>query len=55
MTSLSETLLALPGAENEEMKQGLETIHSTGKGLRKDHGAVERIFFPAGGCEGDYL
>ena len=33
VTSLSETLLALPGAENEEMKQGLETIHSTGKGL----------------------
>ena len=26
VTSLSETLLALPGAENEEMKQGLETI-----------------------------
>lgn len=22
---------------------------------RKDHGAVERIFFPAGGCEGDHL
>lgn len=33
VTSLSETLLALPGAENEEMKQGLETIHTTGKGL----------------------
>lgn len=33
VTSLSETLLALPGAENEEMKQGLEAIHTTGKGL----------------------
>lgn len=33
VTSLSETLLALPGAQNEEMKQGLETIHTTGKGL----------------------
>lgn len=33
VTSLSETLLALPGAENEEMKQGLETIRTTGKGL----------------------
>lgn len=33
VTSLSETLLALPGAENEEMKQGLETIHTTGRGL----------------------
>lgn len=33
VTSLSETLLALPGAENEEMRQGLETIHTTGKGL----------------------
>lgn len=33
VTSLSETLLQLPGAENEEMRQGLETIHTTGKGL----------------------
>ncbi len=33
VTSLSETLLTLPGAEDEEMRQGLETIHSTGKGL----------------------
>lgn len=33
VTSLSETLLSLPGAEHEEMKQGLETIHTTGKGL----------------------
>lgn len=33
VTSLSETLLALPGAEHEEMRQGLETIHTTGKGL----------------------
>lgn len=33
VTSLSETLLALPGTENEELRQGLETIHTTGKGL----------------------
>lgn len=33
VTSLSETLLTLPGAENEELRQGLETIHSTGQGL----------------------
>lgn len=33
VTSLSETLLTLPGAENEEMRQGLETIRTTGKGL----------------------
>lgn len=33
VTSISETLLSLPGAEHEEMKQGLETIHTTGKGL----------------------
>ena len=34
VTSLSETLLTLPGAQkDEELRQGLETIHSTGKGL----------------------
>lgn len=33
VTSLSETLLTLPGAENEELRQGLETIRSTGQGL----------------------
>ncbi len=33
ITSLSETLLALPGANDEEIRQGLETIHSTSKGL----------------------
>ena len=34
VTSLSETLLALSGArKDEELRQGLETIHTTGKGL----------------------
>ena len=33
ITSLSETLLTLPCAEDVEMKQGLETIHTTGNGL----------------------
>lgn len=34
VTSLSETLLGLPGAQqDEELRQGLETIHTTGKGL----------------------
>lgn len=34
VTSLSETLLALPGAQaDEELRQGLETIRTTGKGL----------------------
>lgn len=34
VTSLSETLLGLPGAQqDEELRQGLETIHATGKGL----------------------
>ena len=34
VTSLSETLLAMPGAQkDEELRQGLETIHTTGKGL----------------------
>ena len=34
VTSLSETLLALPSAQqDEELRQGLETIHTTGKGL----------------------
>ena len=34
VTSLSETLLTLPGArQDEELRQGLETIHTTGKGL----------------------
>ena len=34
VTSLSETLLGLPVAEtDEELRQGLETIHTTGKGL----------------------
>lgn len=34
VTSLSETLLALPIArKDEELYQGLETIHTTGKGL----------------------
>ena len=34
VTSLSETLLELPGAQqDEELRQGLETIHTTGKGL----------------------
>ena len=34
VTSLSEMLLTLPGAANdEELRQGLETIHTTGKGL----------------------
>ena len=34
VTSLSETLLSLPGAQaDEELRQGLETIRSTGKGL----------------------
>ncbi len=34
VTSLSETLLSLPGAQaDEEIRQGLETIRTTGKGL----------------------
>ena len=33
VTSLSETLLNLPSAQDDEMHQGLETIHTTGKGL----------------------
>ena len=34
VTSLSETLLGLPGAQqDEELRQGLETIRTTGKGL----------------------
>ena len=33
VTSLSETLLTLSSAQDEEMHQGLETIHTTGKGL----------------------
>ncbi|MBE6281243.1 MAG: HAMP domain-containing histidine kinase [Bacteroides sp.] len=33
ITSLSETLLTLPAAHDEEMRQGLETIRTTGKGL----------------------
>ena len=34
VTSLSEMLLTLPGAiKDEELRQGLETIHTTGKGL----------------------
>ena len=34
VTSLSETLLTLSGAQkDEELRQGLETIHTTGKGL----------------------
>ena len=34
IASLSETLLVLPGAQqDEELRQGLETIHTTGKGL----------------------
>ena len=34
VTSLSETLLSLPGAQkDEELRQGLETIHITGKEL----------------------
>ena len=34
VTSLSERLLTLPGAQkDEELRQGLETIHTTGKGL----------------------
>ena len=34
VTSLSETLLNLPAAQaDEELHQGLETIHTTGKGL----------------------
>ena len=34
VTSLSETLLTLPTArQDEELRQGLETIHTTGKGL----------------------
>ena len=34
VTSLSEMLLTLPGAQkDEELRQGLETIHATGKGL----------------------
>lgn len=34
VTSLSETLLTLPGAQkDEEIRQGLETIRTTGKGL----------------------
>ena len=34
VTSLSEMLLTLPGAQkDEELRQGLETIHTTGKGL----------------------
>ena len=34
VTSLSETLLSLPGAQaDEELRQGLETIRTTGKGL----------------------
>lgn len=34
VTSLSDTLLSLPVAQSdEELRQGLETIHTTGKGL----------------------
>ena len=34
VTSLSETLLTLPSAQqDEELRQGLETIHTTGQGL----------------------
>jgi PAS domain S-box-containing protein len=34
VTSLSEMLLSLPGAQkDEELRQGLETIHTTGQGL----------------------
>lgn len=34
VTSLSETLLTLPGTQkDEELRQGLETIHTTGRGL----------------------
>jgi nitrogen fixation/metabolism regulation signal transduction histidine kinase len=34
VTSLSETLLTLPSAQqDEELRQGLETIYTTGKGL----------------------
>lgn len=33
VTSISETLLHLPDVKSREMKQGLETIHTTGKGL----------------------
>ena len=34
VTSLSETLLTLPGTQkDEELRQGLEIIHTTGKGL----------------------
>lgn len=33
VTSISETLLTLPDAKSPEMKQGLETISTTGKGL----------------------
>ena len=33
VTSISETLLTLPDVKSEEMKQGLETISTTSKGL----------------------
>jgi nitrogen fixation/metabolism regulation signal transduction histidine kinase len=33
VTSLSQTLLTLPGADRPEMRQGLLTIHATGEGL----------------------
>lgn len=43
ITSLSETLLTLPCAEDEEMKQGLETIRTTGNGLMNFVNSYRRL------------
>lgn len=43
ITSLSETLLTLPGAGDEEMKQGLETIRTTGNGLMNFVNSYRRL------------
>lgn len=43
VTSLSQTLLTLPGASQPEMRQGLEAIHSTGEGLLQFVGSYRRL------------
>ncbi|MBQ8521205.1 MAG: GHKL domain-containing protein [Bacteroides sp.] len=43
ITSLSETLMHLPGAEDKEMKQGLETIRATGSGLMNFVNSYRRL------------
>jgi nitrogen fixation/metabolism regulation signal transduction histidine kinase len=43
VTSLSRTLLSLPGAHQPEMQQGLQTIHATGEGLLRFVDSYRRL------------